>query len=117
MNGPILLACIALSITLAIGQVFFKLAAEDIKLRLDVSIWSAATSPWLLSALALYAAGTVLWIAILSFLPLSRAYPFALFGTALVPILAVWVLGEDLSSKYFIGIALVLLGLLITQTT
>lgn len=116
MTPALFAACIALAVTLGFGQMLFKLAAEDIKVRLDDSLWSAAVSPWLLGALFLYAFGTVLWVGILIYVPLSRAYPFAMLGTALVPVLAVVVLGESLSPYYAVGIALVILGVAITQT-
>lgn len=115
MTPALLLACLVFSLSLGIGQVLFKLAAEDIKTRLDVSYIAAATSPWLIGALLLYAFSTLLWVGILMHMPLNRAYPFALLGAAIVPLLAVIVLGESLSPYYPIGISLVILGVMIIQ--
>lgn len=72
-------------------------------------------SPWLVSAIVLYVASTALWLYILLQLPLSRAYPFALLGATLVPLLAWRVLGEALPGPYLLGLALVLAGLAIIQ--
>lgn len=115
MSLPMVLACIVLSASLGGGQVLFKLAAGDLRQRLVVSWLEAALSPWLISALLLYAFSTALWLYILAHVPLSRAYPFALLGTAFVPLLARLVLGEPLPALYVVGIAVVIGGVAITQ--
>jgi drug/metabolite transporter (DMT)-like permease len=98
------------------GQILFKLAAEDIKPRLAAgSFVQAALSPWLLGAVILYAATTVLWIYILTRAPLSLAYPFSLLGAALVPALAGLLFGEAVTWKYLAGLLLVLVGLFVIQ--
>jgi drug/metabolite transporter (DMT)-like permease len=62
-------------------------------------------------ALILYAALTVLWVWILSFTPLSRAYPFLALAFALTPALGCLVFAEPLSMRLMIGIVLILGGL------
>jgi multidrug transporter EmrE-like cation transporter len=62
-------------------------------------------------AIALYAALTVLWVWILSFTPLSRAYPFVALGFAITPALGSLVFGEPASFRLVIGIGLILCGL------
>ena len=62
-------------------------------------------------ALVLYAALTVLWVWILSFTPLSRAYPFVALAFALTPALGILVFGEPASFRLIIGIGLILCGL------
>jgi len=106
------LCCIFAS-SLAAGQLMFKLAATDIS---AAATWRAALfSPWLLGALALYALTTAVWMLILTQMPLSRAYPFALLGAAIVPALAHLVLSEPLPLLYIVGLAAVILGLTIIQ--
>ncbi len=117
MNPLLFLSCLGFAISLGIGQLMFKLAAADIKMRLNESYLSAVCSPWLLGALALYAASTLLWVIILMQMTLSRAYPFALLGAAIVPILAVLILGESISPYYPIGMFLVVLGVAIIQVS
>lgn len=112
-----ILACIVVTIMLAGGQVLFKIAAESISERRAISWLAASTSPWLLSAIAMHGAATVLWIAILSREPLSRAYPFVLAGAALVPLLANAVFHEPLSLRYWIGMAVILAGIALTQSS
>lgn len=73
------------------------------------------TSPWLIGAICLYAASTALWVSILMFSPLSRAYPFALLGAGLVPLGANLLLGETLSPTYLFGLGLVVVGVAVIQ--
>ena len=65
-------------------------------------------------ALILYAALTVLWVWILSFTPLSRAYPFVALAFALTPALGALVFSEPVSMRLVIGIVLILCGLFFT---
>jgi drug/metabolite transporter (DMT)-like permease len=115
MNVLNTVACLFLAASLAGGQVLFKFAAMDIQQRLERSWLSVMWSPWLICALVVYGASTILWLWILAKMPLSRAYPFALLGTAAVPVLANLVFGESLPPLYLVGSVLVLLGLVVTQ--
>jgi drug/metabolite transporter (DMT)-like permease len=58
----------------------------------------------------LYAALTVIWVWILNFTPLSRAYVFVAF--AVTPLLGAFVFAEPISVRLVIGIGLVFCGLL-----
>jgi len=105
--------CCVFAALLAIGQLMFKFAAADISAAAN---WrTGLVSYWLFGALVLYALTTVLWVFILMKLPLSKAYPFALLGAAIVPMLAHFVLSEPLSPFYLGGLAAVIFGLLIIQ--
>ena len=115
MNLHFLFVCLVMAASLAGGQLLFKQAAGDVQSRFATSWIEAALSPWLLAALVLYAASTVLWLYILAHVPLSRAYPFVLLGAAMVPLLARFALGEPLPSLYLVGVAVVIGGLAIIQ--
>ena len=115
MNPPFVFACLVMAASLAGGQLLFKQAAGDLQARLAVSWLEAALSPWLAAAVVLYAASTVLWLYILAHVPLTRAYPFALLGVALVPLLARFTFGEPLPGLYVVGLVVVVGGLAITQ--
>ena len=110
-----LAASLALSLSLVAGQLLFKLAAEDMKIKSATSWLLAATSPWLIASIALYGASTALWLGILANAPLSKAYPFALAGAALVPVASWLILREPLSPQIAIGMALVIAGLAVIQ--
>ena len=106
------LSLILFATLLASGQVMFKFAANDINSRLEAGVgrlWVLLSAP-LISALIIYAAATLLWVWILIDTPLSKAYPYALLGAAIVPIASVVFFKETLSATYPIGFLLVLLG-------
>ncbi len=113
MKVTLLCACLAFCVLLSGGQLLRKVAATDVKTKFASNWWQACLSSWLALAIILYILTTALWLWVLAHIPLSKAYPFALLGAALVP-LAAWVfLREPLSSSYLIGMALVLGGIAI----
>lgn len=117
MRPALLAACLLFSVALSAGQLLLKAAAEDVKLRLATSWLSACLSPWLAAALALYAATTLLWLWVLAALPLSKAYPFALLGAALVPAGAALFAHETITPAYVLGMAMVIAGIAVIHLT
>lgn len=104
--------CLFVAASMAGGQVLFKLAAQA---------WSRADgagdpiafllSPALIGALGVYGFSAFAWMFVLRSVPLSRAYVFALMGSAVVPLLAWAVFKEALTVRYLLGFALTLAGL------
>lgn len=115
MNALNVAACLLLAMSLAGGQILFKFAAMDLQERISRSWLHAIWSPWLIGSLLVYAVSTALWLWILTRLPLSRAYPFALLGTALVPLLAKFIFNESLPMLYLFGAILFFAGLVLIQ--
>ena len=115
MRPVLLLGAAVFALSLSIGQVLLKIAAEDVRRRLAISWFEAAQSVWLALALLLYAVTTVLWLWLLTQLPLTRAYPFALLGAALVPIISSFVLHESIGWTYTLGMSLVICGVTVIQ--
>jgi len=109
---------IALLITyaagMAAGQLLFKAAA----LRLGDGPLSTRAllllqdAPFI-GAIVLYAALSVLWVWLLTFTPLSRAYPFVAVAFALTPVLGALVFAEPLSARLLVGIAVIASGLVL----
>ena len=97
------------------GQILFKLAS--LRLPASGSLVERAVAlaqNWLLlAALALYLALSVLWVWVLSFTPLSRAYLFVALSFALVPVLASVLFAEPISLRLALGMALILCGLVL----
>jgi drug/metabolite transporter (DMT)-like permease len=107
---------VTFSVMLAVGQMFFKVVARSMQgLPLGEGMLAIVGMPMLYFALALYGAATLLWIWILSRVPLSQAYPWVAVAMATVPILAGAVFHERVSPAYWLGIALVMLGVYVTQ--
>ena len=80
------------------------------------SLAALFSSPWFLIAVGLYGLSTILWVFILVRLPLTVAYPFTLLGAALVPMAACYLFGETLSTRAWLGFALILVGLYIANS-
>jgi drug/metabolite transporter (DMT)-like permease len=96
------------------GQVLFKMAA----MRYGATDGSAGErlfgllyNVYFLAALVLYAAFSILWVWILSFTPLSRAYPFVALAFAVTPLLGGMFFNEAISLRLLAGIVLILGGL------
>lgn len=94
------------------GQLMFKAASTSQGSSNGSSfIWSLMTNAWFLAAAALYAGLTVVWVWILTVVPLSRAYPFVVLSFVLTPVGAAVIFGESLTVNYAIGMTLILVGL------
>jgi drug/metabolite transporter (DMT)-like permease len=117
MNERLSLAQIALLAAyaggMAGGQVLFKYASFRLAgdAPLTERLVALVHNGYFLAALVLYFALAVLWVWVLSFTPLSRAYPFVALAFALTPILGVLLFAEPLSARLVIGLAVILCGL------
>lgn len=89
----------------AVGQVLFRLGARD------KSGLALVLNAYVLTGVALYGGGTLVWIFILSKEKLVDVYAFTALTFALVYVGAVTVLGERLQMQAIAGICLVLIGL------
>ena len=98
---------------MATGQLLFKLAAERFAgpEPFGQRLVGLATDVAFLGALALYATLTVYWVWILSFTPLSRAYPFVALAVVLTPIVGALVFGEPLTLRLIVGLVAILIGM------
>jgi drug/metabolite transporter (DMT)-like permease len=100
------------------GQLLFKAAA----LRylpdgpLGERLLSIVLNSYFLGAVVLYGALTVLWVWVLTFTPLSRAYPFVALAFAITPLLGGLVFGEPVALRLMLGIGLILGGLLLVAS-
>ena|SRR5713226_2763123 len=104
------------SAMLAIGQLLFKQAALTMQgSSVLEGLIKLAQTPVFYLALALYGGATLLWVWILSRVPLSQAYPWVALAMAAVPVLAAIVFHERVGLVYWVGIALVILGVSLTQ--
>ena len=97
------------------GQLLFKAAALRYasEAPLGERLLSLVQNVYFLAAIVLYVALTVLWVWILTFTPLSRAYPFVALAFAMTPLLAGFVFGEAVTARLMIGIGFILGGLLL----
>ena len=74
---------------------------------------SLLLQPLLLFALVLYGCSLLMWLQVLSRVPLSTAYPILAITYIVVPILSVVFFGEQIHSPQIIGMLLILAGVAI----
>lgn len=109
MTYFIIIVCV---IGIAAGQILFKLSAAA--LNRSGSFFEPTTALILLSAFALYGVTTIGWVWVLQKVDLGRAYPILALTFVLVPIGSYLILGERFQPIYFLGVALIIAGILIT---
>jgi drug/metabolite transporter (DMT)-like permease len=97
---------------IAAGQILFKLSATS--LQRTGSFFDPATAATLISAFALYGVTTIAWVWVLQRAPLGRLYPLMAFAFVLVPAGSYLVFGERFPPLYLVGVALIMVGIVIT---
>ena len=97
---------------IAIGQILFKCTAES--LRNSESLFSVTTLTWLFLALIVYSITTLGWIYTLQHGNLSNIYPWMALAFILVPLMSVFILGERLNFSYWIGVVMIVAGVVIS---
>lgn len=110
----LILASVALS---ALGQTCFKAGVGRVSFAESAGLLQKSLglllSPFVLSGLAFYGVGTVLWLFALRRMDLSLAYPFVAMSFVMVAASGVLFLGETLTVTRVLGMALIISGLLV----
>lgn len=96
---------------IAAGQILFKLSASA--LHKSGSIFDSQTLMILFSAFALYGITTIAWVWVLQKIDLGKAYPLMAMAFILVPIGSHFIFGEKFSYQYFLGVALISVGIIV----
>jgi drug/metabolite transporter (DMT)-like permease len=97
------------------GQLLFKVAALRAATAASSGerLFAMLGNGFFVAAVLLYGALAVLWVWILSFTPLSRAYIFVALAFAATPLLGAIVFLEPISPRLVTGIGLIVCGLLL----
>jgi drug/metabolite transporter (DMT)-like permease len=102
-------------ITASGGQLMLKHGMQVATARAHSSHGSlavaAATTPWVLLGLVVFAVSAVAWLAALSRVPLSLAYPFNALGYLVILTASILVLHEKANLLTWAGTVLVVSGL------
>jgi drug/metabolite transporter (DMT)-like permease len=110
----VLLTAVALAAT---GQLVLKhgmVEAQDTSRGSDRSLLlAAASSPWIIGGLMIFAASAVAWLLTLARIPLSVAYPFNALGYVAILIASTLVLHERTNLWMWLGTLLVGAGLVL----
>ncbi|RAP61010.1 4-amino-4-deoxy-L-arabinose-phospho-UDP flippase [Achromobacter sp. HZ01] len=98
-------------IGIAVGQILFKLSAASLKT--SGSFFDPKTLLMLFSAFALYGLTTIAWVWVLQKIDLGRVYPLMAMAFVLVPIGSHIFLGERFQPQYFVGVTLIVIGIIV----
>jgi len=92
------------------GQMLFKVAASAARFDSVGALAATVLSPTFIAAIALYAGLSAMWVWLLTFTPLSRAYPFVALAFVITPVAAALIFHEPISLRLAIGVALIAVG-------
>jgi drug/metabolite transporter (DMT)-like permease len=105
----------------ATGQLMLKTGMNVAKARhLEDGgslIFKAATSPFVIFGLMIFAVSAVTWLATLSKVPLSIAYPFNALGFIVILFMSSILLNERTNVWTWVGTVVVVSGLILVVTT
>ena len=97
-----------------VGQLCFKFGARasaDRELRM--SVLGPLLHPWVLAGVGVYAIEIVVWLRILSLVPLSIAFPIASLNFLAITLASRWWLREPVRARRWAGAALVTVGVVL----
>jgi drug/metabolite transporter (DMT)-like permease len=97
---------------IAAGQLLFKISASA--LHRAGSFFDFHFLATLFIAFALYGVTTIAWVWVLQKIELGKVYPLMALAFVLVPIGSHFVFGEKFQIQYFIGVAVIIAGIVIT---
>lgn len=97
---------------IAAGQVLFKFSANSMSHsgNLFAPVALAAFS----TAMVLYGITSIGWVLILRRAELGKVYPFMALAFVLVPLASRLLFGERFTLGYFVGTALIMMGIAVT---
>lgn len=117
---PVLLILVSVGLS-AFAQTLFRIGMTkpDVQAALNGGSMGFALlrplllSPHLWGGMAAYGIGVLLWLFVLSRVPVSFAYPFVALGIAITTLSGVLILGETMSRLSLAGIAIIVAGILV----
>lgn len=114
MSWANIIALVLFAVVLACGQILFKAAAQSIKgsVGFDLqTLLQLVSNPYLLLSLAIYGLAALFWVLLLREIELNKAYLVIALALVLVPLAGTFLFGEPFTSRLFIGLVIILVGL------
>lgn len=113
----LILSSVAMATT---AQLLLKIGMSDAGVRADIDgrRWGGVAlhltqNPWVVSGLALYVMGALVWLLVLAKVELSFAYPFVGLGFIITMVFGWWFLGDALSVERVVGTLLIVGGVVL----
>lgn len=119
--SPILVVLIIVSVSLSAGsQISLKRGMIGPQVQTSIQsgdlqsiVLSLISSPFILGGMLSFGLSVLLWLFVLSKVPLSIAYPFVALGIGVTVVAGVLIFGETVTPTGAIGVGLILLGILL----
>lgn len=105
----------------ATGQILLKkgmIVMGPVTLSADQlfnTLWRIGTNPYVIIGLIIYVTGTVFWLAALSRVDLSYAYPFASLSYVVMLIASWQLFSEDITLLRIVGTLVICVGVLLVS--
>lgn len=108
MSDPVIYVALLLSVICSsASQIFQKLAA----LQTDGKKSFMVANPYVLLSFLSLGVALLLWLVVLSVMPVSQAYPMLSLSYIVVMLLARWLFKEQISLQHWLGAGLIMLGI------
>lgn len=110
--ASILLSAVAqvvLKFGMTTGQVRAAIESKDV----HQTIPAIATSPYILIGMTAFGLSALLWLFVLSRIPLSTAYPMMALGIVLTVLAGRFLLLEPISASKAVGVGLIIVGVVL----
>ncbi|MBV5345050.1 MAG: 4-amino-4-deoxy-L-arabinose-phospho-UDP flippase [Rhodoferax sp.] len=104
-------AAVLCVVALTIGQILFKISATA--LTESGTLFAVKPAATLMAAFVLYGVTSAGWVWVLQQVELGRIYPLMALAFVLVPLGSHLVLGERFQTQYFVGVAMIVVGIII----
>jgi multidrug transporter EmrE-like cation transporter len=85
------------------------LGSADGAVQIAIAI---ASSPWVLLGLSCFGLSAIVWLLVLSKIPLSTAYPFVALGIAITVVAGRFLFNEPITSAKLFGVSLIIVGVM-----
>jgi len=96
-----------------LGNLSFLLPQGNISEKV-VSLLKLIFDPYIFSGFASAFIASLFWMAAMTKFQITEAYPFMSLAPAIVFVLGIWLLGETFTWGKVIGLALIIIGVIIT---
>ncbi len=102
---------------MVVGQILFKLSSQSLVVEKGFLDLLSSLVTWeFILALFFYGVSTFLWVILLKYVPLNRAYPFVALSFVLLPIASYFLFQEPLTTRYWVGLGFFMAGLYLVAT-
>ena len=114
LNADIMYRALLILLTVSMvsaGQVLFKYVS--LMIAAGQPVMSVKVMAVIVSAFFISGCGSLVYIGLLRTMSLSAAYPFMALSFVMVPACGVILFGDNLRGPYYLGIALIILGIIV----